>query len=229
MTDPTLETTGKDIAHSLAKGTIGAIPIIGSLAAEIFGLVVTPPLDKRRAEWMNDVAQKLKELENKKVIDFEELRGNEQFIDVVLQATTYALKTSEKEKIKAFRNAILNTATGDSPDKTVSQIFLNQLDKFTVWHIKILNFVDNPREWFKKFNKLPPSYMIGSLYSVLEEAFPELKEQSALVDIIWDDLKTAGFHKTGDLRSMMSGDGVLANRTTDLGKEFIAFITKEME
>lgn len=228
MTEQTLKTTGTDIAHSLLKGGIGTIPIIGSLAAEIFGLVVTPPLEKRRAEWMNDIAVKLKELVDKKVINFEELQGNEQFIDVMLQATTFALKTSEKEKIKAFRNAILNTATGDSPDKTVSQIFLNQLDKFTVWHIKILNFIDNPREWFKKYNKIPPSYMTGSIYSVLEEAFPELKSQSALVDIIWDDLKTAGFHKTGDLRTMMSGDGVLANRSTVFGSEFVAFITKEI-
>lgn len=228
MTEQTLKTTGKDIAHSLLKGGIGTIPIIGSLAVEIFGLVVTPPLEKRRAEWMNDIAVKLKELEDKNVIDFEELQGNEQFIDVMLQATTFALKTSEKEKIKAFRNAILNTATGDSPDKTVSQIFLNQLDKFTVWHIKILNFIDNPREWFKKYNKIPPSYMTGSIYSVLEEAFPELKSQSALVDIIWDDLRTAGFHKTGDLRTMMSGDGVLANRSTVFGSEFVAFITKEI-
>lgn len=228
MTEQTLKTTGTDIAHSLLKGGIGTIPIIGSLAVEIFGLVVTPPLEKRRAEWMNDIAVKLKELEDKNVIDFEELQGNEQFIDVMLQATTFALKTSEKEKIKAFRNAILNTATGDSPDKTVSQIFLNQLDKFTVWHIKILNFIDNPREWFKKYNKIPPSYMTGSIYSVLEEAFPELKSQSALVDIIWDDLRTAGFHKTGDLRAMMSGDGVLANRSTVFGSEFIAFITKEI-
>lgn len=228
MTEQTLKTTGKDIAHSLLKGGIGTIPIIGSLAVEIFGLVVTPPLEKRRAEWMNDIAVKLKELEDKNVIDFEELQGNEQFIDVILQATTFALKTSEKEKIKAFRNAILNTATGDSPDKVVSQIFLNQLDKFTVWHIKILNFIDNPREWFKKYNKIPPSYMTGSIYSVLEEAFPELKSQSALVDIIWDDLRTAGFHKTGDLRAMMSGDGVLANRSTVFGSEFIAFITKEI-
>lgn len=229
MTEQTSNLTRKDIAHSLVKGGFGAIPIIGSLAAEIFGLVVTPPLDKRRAEWMNEVTEKLKELENKKVIDFEELQSNEQFIDVVLQATSYALKTSEKEKIRAFRNAILNTATGDSPNKTVSQIFLNQLDRFTVWHIKILNFIDSPRQWFKRFDKIPPNYMSGSISSVLEEAYPELKNQDALVEIIWNDLLTAGFHKTSGLNSMMIGDGVLSDRTTDLGKEFIAFITKEDE
>ena len=56
---------------------------------------------------MNGNNLKLKE--NSK-IDLSKLADNEQFIDTVLVATTFALKTSEKEKIKAFKNVILNTA-----------------------------------------------------------------------------------------------------------------------
>ena len=227
MTDKVNKTTKKDIAHSLVQGGFGAIPVIGSLASEIFGLVVTPPLEKRRAEWMNEVAEKLKELESKREIDFNELKENEQFIDVVLQATTFVLKTSEKKKIECYRNAILNTAIGDSPDKTKSQIFLNQLDKFTTWHIVILDFIDSPNEWFKKMGKTPPSLMMGSLHSVIIDAFSELKGQDELLDIIWGDLELTGFHKSGSLKTIMSGNGVLSARTTKLGKEFINFITND--
>ena len=49
MMDNPNKTTKGDIAHSIAKSGIGAIPVIGSLASEIFGLIVTPPLEKRRA------------------------------------------------------------------------------------------------------------------------------------------------------------------------------------
>jgi hypothetical protein len=220
-------TTGKDIAHSLAKGALGAIPVIGSLAAEVFGLIVTPPLDKRRAEWMNEVAEKLKELEDRKKIDFVELQNNEQFIDVVLQATTYALKTSEKEKIIAFQNAIINTAVGDTPDKTISQIFLNQLDSFTVWHIKVLKFIDNPRLWFQEANRIVPS--ATSLSNILFEVYPELKDQEEIFNLIWNDLKTAGFHATGDPSTIMSGDGALSRRTTSLGKKFLDYISNYNE
>lgn len=229
MTEKIDKTSKKDIGHSIVKGGLGAIPLIGSLAAEIFGLVVTPPLEKRRAEWMNEVAEKLKELENKRNIDFNELKDNEQFIDVMLQATTYALKTSEKKKIESFRNAVINTATGDTPDQTKSQIFLNQIDKFTTWHIIILEFIDSPRNWFKKIGKTPPNYMGGSIHSVILEAFPEMKNQDELLDIIWEDLKQTGFHKTSGLKTMMTGDGVLSDRTTSLGKEFLAFIKNENE
>jgi hypothetical protein len=57
------KTTTKDILYSLAKGRVGSIPIIGARAAEIFSLVITPPMEKRRAEWMNDIAERLKALE----------------------------------------------------------------------------------------------------------------------------------------------------------------------
>jgi len=227
MTDKTNKTTVGDIAHSLAKGGLGTIPVIGSLATEIFGLIVTPPLERRRAEWMNEIAEKLKVLEENKTIDFQELQNNEQFIDVVLQATTLALKTSEREKIKAFQNAVLNTASGESPDKTISQIFLNQLDSFTTWHIKILKFIDSPRLWFQSTNKTPPNYMSGSISSVITEAFPELKSQDELLDLIWNDLHTAGFHRTSGIKTMMTGDGVLSERTTTFGKQFIEFITND--
>tara|TARA_R110002124_G_scaffold60757_1_gene166539 strand:- start:8513 stop:9196 length:684 start_codon:yes stop_codon:yes gene_type:complete len=227
MMDNPNKTTKGDIAHSIAKSGIGAIPVIGSLASEIFGLIVTPPLEKRRAEWMNEVAQKLKELESLGQVDFDKLKDNEEFLDIVLQSTSYALKTSEKEKINSLKNALLNTAKGESPDKTKSQIFLTQIDKFTKWHIKILKLIDNPRDWFERAGKQPPSYMMGSISSMLKDAFPELKSQDELVDIIWKDLENVGFHKTGSVKSTMSGDGVLSERTTEFGKEFLEFISNE--
>lgn len=218
-------TTGKDIIHSLVKGGLGTIPVIGSLAAEVFGLVVTPPLEKRRAEWMNEVSEKLKCLEDNKVISLMELQNNEQFVDVVLQATTYALKTSEKEKIKAFQNAIINTALGEFSDKTLTQIFLNQLDSFTPWHITILKFIDNPKIWFQKANRTPPSYVSGSISNVLFEAYPELKDQNDILRIIWKDLNDSGLQRLSDYSSIMSGDGILNSQTTNLGKKFLEFIS----
>lgn len=225
MTDKISKTTVGDVAHSLTKSGLGAIPVIGSLATEIFSLIVTPPLEKRRAKWMNEIAEKLKLLEENGKIDFQELQNNEQFIDVVLRATTLALKTGEKEKLTAFQNAVLNTASGESPDETISQIFLNQLDTFTTWHIKILKFIDCPRQWFQQVNQTPPSYMAGSISSVLKEAFPELKNQDDLLDLIWNDLNAAGFHRTSGIKTTMSGDGALSDRTTPLGKQFIEFIS----
>lgn len=219
------KTTAGDVSHAVTKGVLGAIPIAGSLASELFGLILTPPLEKRRQNWMTEIGKKLQELEEKTQIDLSSLATNEQFIDTVLVATSLALKTSETDKIIAFQNAILNTAMGECPDKTKGQIFLNLLDTFTVWHIKILHFIDNPAKWFENAGQTPPRLLMGSLSSVLKSAFPPLSGQQELLDVIWRDLHDNGLHNTGGLMTTMSGDGLLANRTTQLGKEFLRFIS----
>ncbi len=218
-----------DYTFALAKGGLGTIPIVGSIASELLGLLVTPPLEKRRQEWMTEVGTKLKELEDNSKIDLSTLADNAQFIDTVLVATTLALKTSEEEKIKAFRNAILNTALSESFEKTKGQIFLNLLDSFTIWHIKILHFIDNPTKWFENAGHTPPSFYMGSLLSVLKAAFPSLSEQQELLAVIWRDLHDNGLHNTSELMATMSGDSLLANRTTQLGKEFLKFISPPNE
>ena len=228
MSDINKPTAG-DYTFALTKGGLGAIPIVGSIASGLLGLLVTPPLEKRRQNWMTEVGTKLKELEENSKIDLSTLADNEQFIDTVLVATTLALKTSEKEKIKAFQNAILNTALGVSSDKTKGQIFLNLLDTFTIWHIKILHFIDNPTKWFENAGQNPPNFMMGSLSSVLTNAFPPLSGQQELLDVIWRDLHDNGFHNTSGLMTTMSGNGLLANRTTQLGQEFLKFISTPNE
>lgn len=53
------KTTSKDALYAATKAVLGSIPLLGSAASELFGLVVTPPLDKRRQQWMNEVAQSI--------------------------------------------------------------------------------------------------------------------------------------------------------------------------
>jgi hypothetical protein len=217
--------TQGDYAYSISKGLLSAIPIAGSLASELLGLLIASPLEKRRQKWMTEVGERLKALEEEGKIDLSTLGENEQFIDAVLVATSYALKSSEEEKVRAFQNAILNKALGQSIDKTKSQIFLNLLDSFTVWHIKILHFIDNPAGWFEHAGQTPPKLMMGSLARVLVDAFPDLSGQQELMDVIWRDLHNNGFHNSSTLRTTMSGDGLLEDRTTLLGKEFLNFIS----
>ena len=141
---------------------------------------------------MIEVGEKLKQIEQKEELDLTKLANNDVFIDVVLQTTQLALRTSEKEKIQYFKNVILNTAVDESPNITEVQIFLNFISNFTVWHIKILKLFDNPEDWFKKNGKSLPNYMAAGLSNVLEGAYPELTGKRELYDLIWDDLSRAG-------------------------------------
>lgn len=220
----------KDLAYSIVKAGLGSVPVAGSFASELFTQIVMPPLEKRRIEWMHDIGERLAKLESQGDIDLSELQDNPEFIDAVIQTTQYALRTSEAEKITYFRNALLNTARGESTDQSESQIFLNLIDTFTIWHIRILKLFDNPNHWFENNNLEAPTNIIGGgLRIILEIAFPELKGRNDFCDLIWEDLSRAGLHNTSSLGGMMTGSGLMQNRTTDIGRRFLEFIETQEE
>jgi len=132
-----------DIAHSVVKAALGSIPVGGNAAAEFFQLLVTPPLEKRRDEWIAEVGARLQELETKG-ISLDSLQANEQFISTLMQATQLALRTHQNEMREALRNAVQNSARPGAPDDSEQQIFLNFVDSFTEWHIRILRLFRAP-------------------------------------------------------------------------------------
>ena len=199
----------KDIGYALAKAGIGSIPLVGAAASELLQLLVTPPIEKRRNEWMNDIGDRLKNLEELESIDLETLRDNDIFIDVVIKTTQEALKTNESEKLEYFKNAIVNTAIDENPDISEIQIFLNLISNFTVWHIRLLKLFDEPSDWFSQREISVPNFMGASLSSILEIGYPELKGKREFYDLIWSDLERAGLHNTSGLHTTMSGSGLM--------------------
>lgn len=90
--------TKGDVAHTLAKAGLSAIPIVGGPAAQIFSVIIIPPLARRRDAWVESIATALKELKGK--VDgfkIENLRDNEIFITTVMHATSSDKKSSKGE------------------------------------------------------------------------------------------------------------------------------------
>jgi hypothetical protein len=131
--------TASDAAYAIVKGTLSAIPIAGGFATELFGLMIAPPLTKRRDEWFESLAQRLKTLQ----LDFERLGQNPVFVTTVMHATQVALRTHQEEKLDALRNAVVNSAVGNTPEEDLRSLFLNLIDEFTPTHIHILNLIRN--------------------------------------------------------------------------------------
>jgi hypothetical protein len=215
-----------DVVHSLTKGALGALPIVGGLASEIFGLVVTPSLEKRRVEWLNNLASELEKLKEAEKVDFKELSNNQDFLDVIIKTTQEALKTSNSKKIDALKNAVLNTAVNKNPESAKCQIFLNHIETFTEWHIRILELIQNPTEVLNNRGADSGTFTARSIFRLITAAYPELEDQLEFVTTIWRDLENAGFHNTGEIQNMMSLDGVLSERISSFGGEFLNFISE---
>jgi hypothetical protein len=213
---PSMSSRSKvDVAHALAKAGLSVIPVIGGPAVELFQLLIQPPLEKRKSDWMNTVGEKLQQLE-KDGLKLEDLQENEQFISAVMNATQAAMRTHITAKREALCNAVLNIAAGQSPDETVQYLLLSFIDGFTEMHLRIL----------KAFHarEPPPGLTMGGLNSVLESAIPALKNRQNIYDQLWKDLYMRGLVNTESLHTAMSGHGLTSRRTTELGAALLELI-----
>ena len=217
-----------DAAYAAGRALLSAIPVAGGAAVELFQFIITPPLEKRRNDWMREIGQAVQNLERNKGIAIEDLKSNDVFIDTLLQASQIALRTSQQDKLIALKNAVINSALPQPLEQTLQQMFLDWIDTFTVWHIRVLSLFHNPQKWATDNNKpLPKNISIGGLDTILGHAFPELAQDRALYDQISKDLYQKGLLNTDGLHTMMSWNGMLARRTTDLGEKFLAFISEQ--
>jgi hypothetical protein len=221
--DPPSRTKG-DLTHSSIGAALSAIPSAGGAASALFSLVVMPPLEKRRREWMERVTEALRDLQGKIGLNLEELSANEEFIDCVLHASQVALRTSQKEKLEALQNAILNAASPNPPDQALQLMFLNFVDRFTEWHLRTLQLFHDPVQWFENSDKSPPGLISGGLFNILIGAYPELSERKEFYELIWKDLFTANLIRVESPNIGLSTEGMLGRITTEIGGQFIDFL-----
>ena len=136
---PPARISAGDLANAAVRGSLSAIPAIGNLAAEFYGLVVESPLAKRRNEWFESLARRLSELQ----LRFEELGENPSFVTTVARAAQAAVRTHQSEKLDLLRNVVENCALGRSPETDLQCMFFNFIDEFTPTHMAILSLVQN--------------------------------------------------------------------------------------
>jgi len=206
-----------DLAYSVLKTGIASVPIAGNAAAEFFQLLVQPPLERRRDEWMRDVSDRLRKLEEEG-LTIEKLQNNQQFVSTVMQASQISMRTHQQEKREALRNAVINSARAIFPDENMQQMFLNFVDDFTEWHIRLL----------KLFNAPPPVPGLsgGGLSTVLEHQYPQLQGQREFYDQVWRDLYVRGLVVTEHMHATIMGRGLTQQQTTPMGVSFLSFISE---
>ena len=218
-----------DVAHTIVKAAVSAAPVVGGPAAELLGLIFGPPLERRREAWLNLLAEAVKEDQSKAAeLTPEKLSQDAGFISTGLRATEIAIRTHEQEKLEAPRNAVVNSVLPNSPEDTIEQIFLNYVDALTPWHLKLLAYFDDPTTWANSHGMTfpNPNWYSGSPAQALETAMPGLAGRRAFYDVIISGLEQRGLLGGGGIHGMVTAVGMLAQRTTPLGRQFLSFISK---
>ena len=223
--------SGWDHAHLAIKAALSALPVLGGPAAELFAVIIAPPLARRRDEWLQGLAEGIAALKER-IADFspESLANNEAFVSVTMQASRAALQTHQKEKLEALRNGVLNVAAGRAPDEDEQAVFLWYIETLTTWHIRMLQFFEAPMRMAAARGARTDYSFAGALAQSLEEVFPDLRGRREFYDQIARDLQARGFlNSSADvLHVMMTGSGMGAKRTTDTADRFLAFIASPL-
>lgn len=206
--------TAIDTIEIIAKTAISVIPVGGALITEIYDTVKENCLSKRQEQWRISLEERLNKIDNA----LAQVKNNELFTTALIKATELAMKTSQIEKISYLANAVANSLNTElDEDKLI--IFFNLLDKYTVAHVQIIHFLNNPT----RFDGISPNqYMMGSPRNILFRVYPDLDNE--LFEKIYNDLYTDGMVSLQNLNITMSGAGMVAKRTTLLGDEFLEFI-----
>ncbi len=225
LIDPKVEPASEKV-HRLVRVFLATVPSIGGTLVEAFNALIEPPMMRRKTEWMVQVTDALNQLFKKGILTEQDLQTNEKFFTTLFHASNVAIRNHEKEKLEALRNAVVNSALPDAPDDTLQQLFLNLIDTCTSWHITLLKLFQGPEEWAKKRGHRFPSWSIGGIATVIEDAFPSLKGQQDIYRLVWQELFRSGLVNTDGLGTTMTASGMLAKRTTKIGDKFLAFISE---
>lgn len=210
-------TITKESAEIAAKTFLSAIPIGGTLISCVWDSIKANCAQKRLQEWQSLIERRLATVET----SLEDIGNNELFTTAMFAATELAIKTAEQEKRKFLADAVLNCAKS-SLDESIVMMFFDFVGKYTLWHLKVLDFFENPC----KFSGISANnYVMGSPAQVLFTVYPELRSNEPFVDKIVKELYNDGLMSTENLRCTMTGGGMVASKTTALGNRFIRFIT----
>jgi len=216
-----------DLAYAALTAALSTVPLLGPAAVAAIAALVGSPVERRRDEFITDLWRRLKELEARKDLKVEDLPNNDAFVDAVLTATQAAIRTSQAEKKRALRNAILNSALPSAPDAAVQQQFIGLVESFTDWHLLILKLFHDPSAATDpEGNRLSPGVVASSLSAVLTQAFPGLMGRREFYELVWSDLIRAGLINSGGLHVMMTPQGCMGRRTTTFGDQFLRFISE---
>lgn len=216
----------KDIGMTAVRAIISSVPTIGGAALEIFNSVIASPVQQRRDQWLEHLADVVNQLvRDVESVSFESLKNNDEFISIVMEASTIAIKNHQAEKLNALKNAIKHTITQNQIDFDTKKKFLSLIDLLTITHVKLLVFFLEPKSHFssEEYTQLTSS-MGGSIKGVISKAFLDFNQSQDIYISFIHDLENYGLISEIPLNAMMTGGGTISPRITPLGRLFLEFI-----
>lgn len=227
-----------DKLHTGVKAALNLIPFVGGTATELFNSIITPPIEKRKKQWMELVAINLNKLEEKQSGIVQQLSESEEFASLLITASINAVKTHLKDKHKKLMNALINSS---KPNLSfdIKEVYINFIDELTLPHLEVLKFVNDYEARITSVNEFRKLYNI-LIEGTIDPKVPRMaKMEVTSFRFLLKDLEAKGLvfisQDMKDLEDQVYESSFLIGeegkekdlpfiRITTFGKEFLNFI-----
>lgn len=220
------ESDAWDDSHDILKALIGTVPLLGWIFSEYFSKKYPSPIKERTINFLKQFVKQFveyKEKNDKKIFDLESIISKEQIVDCTIQTLNSVLETSEKEKLDALRNALLNTVI-EPLEVSEQRLFLRLIRDFTVIHLNLLKVANDPKKLMEQSGNPISDGDQGTFYGcIVQKVFPGIDKDLSI--LFWKELSQY-YLVNSSIDGGTTYHGLYQPKTTDLGKKFIKFISE---
>lgn len=212
--------TKDEIAVRIAKGALGAIPLVGGLIGELFDLAVNTKYEKRQVEWYSYVNETLQKLIENGVFTKEQLFEDENFQTIISKTSRVYLDTVEKNKMPLVK-AYLQSALSKDIQLDKKYIFLSILSQLTETQLLLLREIhesSNNGNHLFFFRESCIDYLTGKFAGGDQDFYYLLQKGLEDFHLLWH-------HKTKPNGKPKEGNEAVLT-TSKIGSEFIDFLLK---
>jgi len=210
-----------DQAHQVARTVLGSIWGLGKLFEELFITRVPRPIEKRLHIWRQMLIEVINKIQLHSQINMERLENDEEFASVLFHATWIAMKSHQKEKLTALRNAVINAACQIDIQEDEQLLFIRYLDELTPTHLCILKF------FVQKYDSLVDLRSYEEIYKAFVSFLPSEQPSEIsheMFKLVCEDLKARVLmrvsSKVEDF-SGLAGHGYLLLEADEIGPNII--------
>lgn len=209
------------------RGLLGAVPVVGSLLAEIANLYVNP-LGKRKQRWLELVAEAVTQIQKELGTLPQSLQENEEFVSFLYQATQIALRNHQKEKLNALRGALVSIAHPRARPEDEAFLYLRYIDELSASHLRLLATLDRHAGQISRYTKLEAVH--ARVEAVLEERIDRAFFRAVLRDlesrtlILMTDVEDFPEYESTIDRLVTEESKPRPLCVTSIGRAFLSFI-----
>jgi hypothetical protein len=219
--------TGAVVGYKLQDPISGAA--LTAFGQHLVRAVLAPLLTTGMTEFVNDLAERVQQLEDAGRLRIDELLKNERFVEAVGTASRLAPFTVRDEKRRALRNAVLNSALTQDLDALEQQIFFGFIERFTDLHLVMLKLLKDPEHWPGRSGAQFGRSLNSALRAVLMDGLPALQMRPFLADQVWLELRSNNLVEGAEsLDNAGEGPSVTRKRTTAFADRFLEFISSPL-